>query len=140
VEPLTPAQLTRYSRQLVLPEIGGLGQRRLASARVAIAHLDAAGQAALVYLVAAGVGCVAVPAEGTVATCGALFEAEDLGQPALARARVRVRALNPHVTVEPPREGDHPVATPLADDAIEGLAAGAAAARAMLLVLAQEVA
>jgi hypothetical protein len=56
------AQIERYSRQLVLPEVGPQGQTRLAQARVAIAAVGPAAERAVAYLAAAGVGSLALPA------------------------------------------------------------------------------
>lgn len=57
---LTDVQIDRYSRQIILPEVGGRGQERLLSATVAL--VDAGGEAALtlLYLAAAGVGRVTI--------------------------------------------------------------------------------
>jgi hypothetical protein len=56
---LTEAQVTRYARQLLLPEIGGLGQEAILSARVSLRGTGAALEAAALYLSAAGVAAVA---------------------------------------------------------------------------------
>ncbi|MBI3767467.1 MAG: hypothetical protein HY271_03110 [Deltaproteobacteria bacterium] len=57
---LDDAQIERYSRQLVLPEVGPQGQARLAGARVAIATVGPAAERVVAYLAAAGVGTLAV--------------------------------------------------------------------------------
>ena len=57
------AYVERYSRQLILAEIGPRGQERLAAARVAIAARGAAADRVVAYLAAAGVGTLAVAAE-----------------------------------------------------------------------------
>ncbi len=58
--PLDDEQIERYSRQIVLAEIGPLGQAKLAAARVAIAASGAAAERAAAYLAAAGVGTLAL--------------------------------------------------------------------------------
>jgi molybdopterin/thiamine biosynthesis adenylyltransferase len=58
---LDDAQIERYSRQLILPEIGPGGQATLAGARVAIASTGAAAERVVAYLAAAGVGTLALP-------------------------------------------------------------------------------
>ncbi len=57
------AYVERYSRQLILSEIGPRGQERLAAARVAVAARGAAADRVVAYLAAAGVGTLAVAAE-----------------------------------------------------------------------------
>ena len=78
--PLDDLAIERYSRQLVLPEIGPDGQARLAAARVAIAARGVAAERVVAYLAAAGVGTLALPPE--------LRPLVDAGQP-----DVRVEAL-----------------------------------------------
>ena len=53
---LSPARLDRFARHIVLPEVGGAGQVRLAGARVAIIGLGGIGSPALQYLAASGIG------------------------------------------------------------------------------------
>ena len=53
---LTEQDILRYSRHIILPEIGGRGQKRIKAASVLLAGLGAAGSAAALYLAAAGVG------------------------------------------------------------------------------------
>jgi hypothetical protein len=59
---LDDRQIERYSRQIVLPEVGPEGQLRLLRSRVAIAGAGPAAERAFGYLAAAGVGRLAVPA------------------------------------------------------------------------------
>ncbi|MBO7667380.1 MAG: ThiF family adenylyltransferase, partial [Firmicutes bacterium] len=59
-------QLERYSRQFVLREIGVAGQKRLLDARVLVIGAGALGSPALLYLAAAGVGCLGVADFDTV--------------------------------------------------------------------------
>lgn len=54
--PLTDAQVDRYSRQIILPEVGGIGQEKLLAARVQIGATGVLAAWAARYLVAAGVG------------------------------------------------------------------------------------
>jgi hypothetical protein len=53
-------QVRRYARHVLLPDVGGVGQERLLAATVAIDVADRAARAAFDYLVAAGVGTLAV--------------------------------------------------------------------------------
>ena len=85
--PLTNSQIDRYSRQIIVPKIGGVGQERLLASRLMIVGGVAGLQPALAYLVGAGVGTifVRVPAGDTAA---------------FARVIAAMRDLNPDVTIK----------------------------------------
>jgi hypothetical protein len=61
--PLDDEQIERYSRQLILPEVGPGGQERLAAARIAVIGAGVAAERAVAYLAAAGVGWIAAAPE-----------------------------------------------------------------------------
>lgn len=61
--PLTDEQVDRYSRQIILPEVGGTGQEKLLGARVRVSDRGSVGAWASRYLVAAGVGEVVIEPE-----------------------------------------------------------------------------
>ena len=109
---------------MLLPDVGGVGQRRLFAARALVR--DAAGPA-IVYLAAAGVGTIVLDDAGTVARedVGWLFELEDVGRPRREAARARIAAMNPDVRVEDAGDG-----TPVDDG--RDLEGGARAARDFL--------
>src|SRR5258706_9878071 len=92
-------QIRRYSRHVLLPELGGVAQAKLLAGAIAIARLDAAGQAAALYLAAAGVGRIVVGDERLVDAPGPLFEAEDVGRSCREAARARVAAMNGDASV-----------------------------------------
>lgn len=106
VEPgpeLTPEQLTRYSRHLLLPGIGLEGQRRLGNARVCVVGAGGLGSPALVYLAAAGVGHITVIDEDRVDVTNlqrqVVHRDADVGRPKVDSAVRAVRELNPDVEV-----------------------------------------
>ena len=99
-------QIERYSRQILLPNCGGIGQRNLLDARVSVdlTQPNAVGIVAIAYLAAAGVGSIAI-AGGQRALVrqeidyGFLLESGDLGRPCLAALQQRVGDRNPDVTI-----------------------------------------
>jgi sulfur-carrier protein adenylyltransferase/sulfurtransferase len=106
--PLSPAELERYSRHLLLPEIGVEGQRRLKAARVLLVGAGGLGSPAALYLAAAGVGHLTVvdldDVDVTNLQRQILHGTKDVGRPKVESARDRLLDLNPHVSVEARRE------------------------------------
>ncbi len=102
---LSDDELDRYARHIVLPEVGGVGQARFRAATVAVIGAGGLGAPCLLYLAAAGVGRLLVIDDDRVALSNlqrqVLFETGDVGAPKAATAAGRLRALNPHVVVEP---------------------------------------
>ncbi len=131
-------QMRRYSRHLLLPELGGVAQERLLAGAVGVATLDAAGQAAVLYLAAAGVGRIVVRDARMVDAPGPLFEAEDVGRARRDAARVRVAALNGDCVVVDAADGALELQVDGAGGAsvAEAFGTGAAAARRVLRQLA----
>jgi adenylyltransferase/sulfurtransferase len=100
---LSEAQIERYGRQLILPEIGSEGQRRLAQARVLIVGAGGLGSPAALYLAAGGVGTLGILDDETVELSNLhrqiLHTMRDLGRPKSQSAKDRLEALNPQTTV-----------------------------------------
>jgi len=100
----TADELARYSRHLVLPEVGIEGQRRLKSAAVLCIGVGGLGSPAVIYLAAAGVGRIGLVDADTVEVSNLqrqiLHGTSDVGRGKLESARDRIREVNPHVSVE----------------------------------------
>jgi molybdopterin/thiamine biosynthesis adenylyltransferase/rhodanese-related sulfurtransferase len=106
VEPageLTPAEVERYSRHLIIPEIGALGQRRLKNAKVLVIGAGGLGSPALLYLAAAGVGTLGIVDDDVVDLSNlqrqVIHGVADVGRPKIESARDAIAALNPLVDV-----------------------------------------
>ncbi|MDN5599870.1 MAG: ThiF family adenylyltransferase [Brachybacterium sp.] len=93
----------RYSRQMRLPELGPLGQRRLAASRIAVIGAGGLGAPVLTYLAAAGIGEITLFDPDTVDPTNlhrqVLFTGEDLGRSKAVAAAEHLRALNPETRV-----------------------------------------
>lgn len=102
--PLSDAQLDRYARHIILPEIGGEGQRRLLKAEVVVVGAGGIGSPAIQYLAAAGIGLLTIIDDDFVDLTNlqrqTLFDTADIGQPKTRVAKRRVEALNPDVAVD----------------------------------------
>ncbi len=102
---LTPAELRRYARHLVLPEVGEAGQRRLGAARVLIVGVGGLGSPAALYLAAAGVGTIGLVDDDRVDESNlqrqVLFGTSTVGRPKALVAAERLGDLNPGVRIEP---------------------------------------
>jgi molybdopterin/thiamine biosynthesis adenylyltransferase/rhodanese-related sulfurtransferase len=100
---LTPDQRRRYSRHLILPEVGEVGQRKLLDARVLIVGAGGLGSPAALYLAAAGVGTLGVVDDDVVDDSNlqrqVIHSTERLGMSKAESARVAIAALNPDVHV-----------------------------------------
>ncbi|HTP53870.1 MAG TPA: molybdopterin-synthase adenylyltransferase MoeB [Thermoplasmata archaeon] len=100
-ESLPPDELRRYSRHLLLPEVGLSGQRKLRRAKVLIVGTGGLGAPAALYLAAAGVGTIGLVDFDTVDASNLqrqlLYSTADVGRPKLAAARDRLTGLNPGV-------------------------------------------
>src|SRR5215831_12711559 len=100
---LSPQELERYARHIVLHEIGGPGQQALKRARVLVVGAGGLGAPALLYLAAAGVGTLGVIDDDAVALSNlqrqVIHGTPEIGEPKVESAAAAIRRLNPHVTV-----------------------------------------
>lgn len=101
---LSKAQLDRYARHIILPQVGLAGQQRLMAARVLVVGAGGLGAPLLLYLAAAGVGTIGIVDDDRVELTNlqrqVLYDTGDLGQPKALVAQARLKALNPEVAVE----------------------------------------
>lgn len=102
---LSPDELQRYHRQLILPDIGESGQRRLTTSRVLLVGAGGLGSPVALYLAAAGVGHIGIIDADIVELSNlhrqVLHGTRDIGRPKVASAEETLRDLNPHVEVAP---------------------------------------
>ena len=105
---LSDQELTRYARHIVLREVGGVGQRKLKAASVAVVGAGAIGCAAIPALAGAGVGRLTIIDDDTVDLSNlhrqAIFTEADCGSPKAPLAAAFVARLNPHVEVNAVQE------------------------------------
>jgi len=101
---LTPDELERYARHIVLREVGGPGQAALKRARVLVIGAGGLGAPVLLYLAAAGVGTLGVIDDDIVSLSNlqrqVIHATPDLGQPKVDSAAAAIAKLNPHVKIE----------------------------------------
>ena len=101
---LTLRERQRYSRHLLLPEVGEEGQRRLKAARVLCVGAGGLGSPAALYLAAAGVGTLGLVDFDVVDFSNLqrqiIHGTADVGKSKLESAQARIEALNPEVRVE----------------------------------------
>ncbi len=100
---LSAEQRRRYSRHLLLPEVGEEGQRKLLAAKVLLVGAGGLGSPAALYLAAAGVGTLAIIDDDTVDPSNlqrqVLHATDRVGSPKVESARETINALNPDVAV-----------------------------------------
>jgi adenylyltransferase/sulfurtransferase len=100
--------LRRYSRQVILPAVGTIGQRRLAAARVLVVGAGGLGSPVLLYLAAAGVGTIGVVDDDVVDATNlqrqVVHGEADLGRAKVDSAAEAVAGVNPLVRVVRHRE------------------------------------
>lgn len=99
----TEEQIRRYSRQIILPQVGGKGQRKLLASKVLVVGAGGLGSPAALYLAAAGVGTLGIADFDVVDLSNLqrqiLHRTGDVGCPKTESAAETLRALNPDVTL-----------------------------------------
>ena len=104
----TPDQVARYARHLILPEVGGAGQRKLLSSSVLLLGAGGLGSPAGMYLAAAGLGKIGIVDFDRVDASNLqrqlLHGTDDIGRPKVESAAETLRNLNPDVEVVPINE------------------------------------
>ncbi|CAH1199174.1 putative adenylyltransferase/sulfurtransferase MoeZ [Paenibacillus plantiphilus] len=100
---LTKSEKTRYSRHLILPEVGEEGQRRLKNSRVLLIGTGGLGAPLAMYLAAAGVGTLGIVdfdyVDETNLQRQIIHGSRDIGRPKIASAKDRIKSINPNVNV-----------------------------------------
>ncbi len=101
---LSPEEIKRYKRHLLVKDIGGQGQQRLRAARVLIVGAGGLGSPLLMYLAAAGVGAIGVMDDDRVSLDNlqrqVAYRTADVGALKVERAAALCESINPHVRVE----------------------------------------
>lgn len=101
---LPPARLERFARHIVLPEVGGAGQVRLAAAKVAVIGLGGIGSPALQYLAASGIGRLALVDDDVVDVSNlqrqTIFTTRDVGYGKAVSARRWLANFDDSLTVD----------------------------------------
>lgn len=100
----TEEQIERYSRHIILPEVGGRGQAKLLKSKVFVLGAGGLGSPALLYLAAAGVGTIGM-ADGDCVDMSNLqrqviHNTDRVGKPKVFSAKETIEKLNPDVKVE----------------------------------------
>jgi adenylyltransferase/sulfurtransferase len=102
---LSNEEIRRYSRHLIMPEVGIEGQRKLKAARVLAIGAGGLGSPLAVYLAAAGIGTIGIVDNDVVDDSNLqrqiLYGSSDVGRPKLQAAAERIRDMNPNVEVVP---------------------------------------
>ena len=102
-ESLTKAEVERYSRHLIIPDVGMAGQKRLKNAKVLVVGAGGLGSPALLYLAAAGVGTLGILDFDTVDESNlqrqVIHGQSDIGKSKALSAAESIAEVNPYVTV-----------------------------------------
>ncbi|HJU06604.1 MAG TPA: molybdopterin-synthase adenylyltransferase MoeB [Nitrospiraceae bacterium] len=99
----TDDQITRYSRHILLPEVGGKGQKKIAQAKILIVGAGGLGSPAALYLAAAGVGTLGLIDSDVVDLSNlqrqVIHHTPDIDRPKVESAKEKISAINPDTNV-----------------------------------------
>ena len=101
---LSNDEVKRYSRHLIMPEVGMEGQRKLKAAKILLIGMGGLGSPLGIYLAAAGIGKLGLVDMDTVDFTNLqrqiLYTTADVGKPKIQAAKARLQAMNPHVELQ----------------------------------------
>ncbi|MGO4568188.1 molybdopterin-synthase adenylyltransferase MoeB [Rhizobium sp. 2YAF20] len=101
MDPLTPDEISRYQRHILLPEIGGAGQQKLKAARILVIGAGGLGAPVLQYLAAAGVGTLGIADDDRVSLSNlqrqVIHDTGSVGEMKTQSAADAIARLNPHI-------------------------------------------
>jgi len=100
---LTEDQIIRYSRNIIIPEIGGIGQKKLLQSRVFCVGIGGLGSPISLYLAAAGIGTIGIADSGIVDISNlqrqVLHFTDDIGKSKTSSAQQKLKKLNPDIDI-----------------------------------------
>ena len=101
---LTKAEVERYSRHLIMPEVAMQGQKKLKQAKVLLIGMGGLGSPLSMYLAAAGVGRIGIVdfdvVDFTNLQRQVIYSTEDVGRSKLSSAEKRLKGINPHIQID----------------------------------------
>ena len=101
---LSPEELQRYARHIVLADIGGAGQQKLKAAKVLVIGAGGLGSPVLQYLAAVGIGTLGIVDNDIVSLSNlqrqTIHKTDTCGDPKVESAKAALEAINPHVKIE----------------------------------------
>src|SRR5687768_10942009 len=99
----TETQINRYSRHILLPEVGGKGQKKIIQAKVLVVGAGGLGSPAALYLAAAGIGTIGLIDSDVVDLSNlqrqVIHHTSDVGRSKVLSGKEKIQALNPDVNV-----------------------------------------
>ena len=100
---LTETQIERYSRHIILKEVGGKGQQKLLDSKVLIIGAGGLGSPIALYLAAAGIGTIGIADADNVDLSNlqrqVIHYTNDIGKPKVISAKEKIQAINPDIKV-----------------------------------------